>query len=144
MLRRAYYACVSYSDTLVGKVLSELEAEGFADDTIIILWADHGYQLGEHNHREKQTNFETATHVPFMIKVPGVTDNGMKAKALVELIDIFPSITELAVLDIPPMCPEQDNKLLACVELRNKCDSIAERPKSKRLRSLNIHDLNED
>ena len=116
VLRRAYYACVSYSDTLVGKVVGELEAQGFADDTIIILWADHGYQLGEHNHWEKQTNFETATHVPFMIKIPGVTNNGMRTKAIVELIDIFPSITELAGLDVPPMCPEQDNKLLACVE----------------------------
>ena len=116
VLRRAYYACVSYSDSLVGKVVSELKAQGFADDTIIVLWADHGYQLGEHNHWEKQTNFETATHVPFMIRVPGVTDHGMRTKAFVELIDIFPSITELAGLDVPPMCPEQDHKLLACIE----------------------------
>lgn len=106
VLRRAYYAGVSYSDTLLGEV-DELEAQGFTNDVIIVLWADHGYQLGEHNHWEKQANFETATHVPFMIKVPGVTDSGMRTKAIVELIDIFPSITELAGLDVPPMCPEQ-------------------------------------
>ena len=82
VLRRAYYACVSYSDTLVGEVVDELEAQGFTNDTIIVLWVDHGYQLGEHNHWEKQTNFETATHVPFMIKVPGVTDSGMRTKAM--------------------------------------------------------------
>ena len=116
ILRKAYYACVSYTDALVGRVVSELEALGFADETIIILWADHGYQIGEHNHWEKHTNFEDATHVPFMIKVPGVTNNGMRTKAFVELIDIFPSITELAGLEVPPMCPEGDNKLLTCVE----------------------------
>ena len=116
VLRRAYYACVSYTDAQVGRIMKELEELGFADDTIIVLWADHGWQLGEHNHWTKHTNFEDATHVPFMIHVPGVTDKGIRTKALVELIDIFPSITELAGLEVPPMCPEEDNKLLACVE----------------------------
>ena len=116
ILRRAYYACVSYTDAQVGKLIKELEDLGFADDTVIVLWADHGWQLGEHNHWTKHTNFEDATHVPFMIRVPGVTDKGMRTKALVELIDIFPSITELAGLNVPPMCPEENNKLLACVE----------------------------
>ena len=115
-LRRAYYACVSYTDTQIGRVMKELEDLGFADDTVIVLWADHGWQLGEHNHWCKHTNFEDATHVPFMIRVPGITDKGMRTKALVELIDIFPSITELAGLDVPPMCPEENSKLLACVE----------------------------
>ena len=49
-IRRAYYACVSYTDAQIGKVLAELDSQGFADDTVIILWADHGFQLGEHNH----------------------------------------------------------------------------------------------
>ena len=115
-LRRAYYACISYTDAQVGRVIDELNDLGFADNTVIVLWADHGWQLGEHNHWTKHTNFEDATHVPFMIHVPGVTDKGIRTKALVELIDIFPSITELAGLDVPPMCPEDNNKLLACVE----------------------------
>ena len=115
-LRRAYYACISYTDAQIGKVISELENLGLADDTVIILWADHGWLLGEHNHWTKHNNFEDATHVPFMIRVPGVTDKGMRTKALVELVDIFPSITELAGLDVPPMCHEEDNNLLACVE----------------------------
>ena len=116
ILRRAYYACVSYTDAQVGRLIKELEDLGFTDNTVIVLWADHGWQLGEHNHWTKHTNFEDATHVPFMIHVPGVTDKGIRTKALVELIDIFPSITELAGLDVPPMCPEDNNKLLACVE----------------------------
>ena len=115
-LRRAYYACVSYVDAQVGRVIGELEALGFADDTVIVLWGDHGWQLGEHNHWSKLTNFEVATHVPFMIQVPGVTDNGIRTSALVELIDIFPSITKLAGLEVPQVCPEEDNELLTCVE----------------------------
>ena len=115
-LRRAYYACVSYTDAQIGRVLAELETEGFAENTVIVLWADHGWQLGEHNHWCKFTNFEDATHVPFMIRVPGVTDQGMRTKALVELIDIFPSITELAGIEVPPTCPKENKKLLTCVE----------------------------
>ena len=114
--RRAYYSCVSYADAQVGRVIKELETQGFADDTIIVLWGDHGWQLGEHNIWSKFTNFEDGTHVPFMIRVPGVTDSGMKTKALVELIDIFPSLTDLAGIDVPPMCTENSPKSIACVE----------------------------
>ncbi len=116
ILRRAYYSCISYTDAQIGKVVGELEKLGLANNTIIVLWADHGWQLGEHNHWCKHTNFEDATHVPFMIRVPGVTDKGMRSSALVELIDIFPTITELAGLDVPPMCTQDDNKQLTCVE----------------------------
>ena len=114
-LRRAYYSCISYTDAQVGKVLQELKAQNFDDNTIIVLWGDHGWQLGEHNEWEKYTNFEDAVHIPFILRVPGVTDKGMRSDALVELIDIFPSLTELASLDVPPLCGE-DNNLLTCVE----------------------------
>ena len=116
LLRKAYYACVSYTDAQVGRVVKELETQGFADDTVIVLWADHGWQLGEHNEWAKFTNFEDAVHVPFMIRVPGVTDKGMRTQALVELIDIFPSMTELAGVDVPKMCTEDKNDVLTCVE----------------------------
>ena len=115
-LRRAYYACVSFTDAQVGKVIAELEAQGFANDTIIVLWADHGWQLGEHNMWGKFTNLEDGTHVPFLLRVPGVTDAGMRSKALVELIDIFPTLTELTGLQVPPMCPPNNKDLLTCVE----------------------------
>ena len=102
VLRRAYYSCISYTDAQIGKAVNELEKLGLANDTIIVLWADHGWQLGEHNHWCKYTNVEDATHVPFMIRAPGVTDNGMRSSALVELTDIFPTITELARLEVRP------------------------------------------
>ena len=115
-LRRAYYSCVSFVDAQVGKVIKELEDQGLANNTIIVFLGDHGWQLGEHNEWCKQTNFEDTTHVPFMLHVPGVTDKGMRSKALVELIDIFPSLTELAGIKQPPLCPEDNRNLLACVE----------------------------
>ena len=115
-LRRGYYACVSYIDAQVGKVLASLESEGLSDDTIVVLWGDHGYHLGELGMWCKNTNFEDATRVPFILHVPGVTDDGMKTDALVELIDIFPSLTELAGIDVPPMCTENSAKSIACVE----------------------------
>ncbi len=115
-LRKAYYSCISYTDAQVGKVLQELDSQGFSNDTIIVLWGDHGWQLGEHNEWAKFTNFEDATHVPFILHVPGVTDKGMRTKALVELIDIFPSLTELAGIDTPQVCPEGNHELLSCVE----------------------------
>ena len=115
-LRKAYYACVSYTDAQVGRVIKELEAQGFAEDTIVVLWADHGWQLGEHNLWGKFTNLEDGTHVPFMIQVPGVTDKGMRTNAIVELIDIFPTLTDLTGLKTPPLCPEGKHNLLTCVE----------------------------
>ena len=116
LLRRGYYSAISYTDAQVGRVLKELEKQGFVNNTVVILWGDHGWKLGEHNMWAKCTNFEDDTHVPFFLRVPGVTDNGMRSKALVELIDIFPTLTELAGLDTPPVCPEGNKELLACVE----------------------------
>ena len=115
-LRRAYYSCISFTDAQIGRVIQELEKQGFADNTIIVLWADHGWQLGEHGEWCKHTNFEDATHVPFLLHVPGVTDKGMRSTALVELIDIFPTLTELAGIKQPPVCPENNKDILACVE----------------------------
>ena len=115
-LRRAYYSCISYTDAQIGKVVKQLEAQGFADDTVIVIWGDHGWQLGEHNEWCKHTNFEDVVHVPFLLHVPGITDKGMRTKALVELIDIFPSLTELVGIETPPLCPEGKQNVLACVE----------------------------
>ncbi len=116
LLRRGYYAALSFTDAQIDKVLQELETQGLADNTIIVLWADHGWKLGEHNMWTKHSNMEDDTHVPFILRVPGVTDSGMRSKALVELVDIFPTVSELAGLDIPPLCPEKNKDLLVCVE----------------------------
>ncbi len=115
-LRRAYYAAISYTDAQIGRVLDELEAQGLASNTIIVLWGDHGFKLGELNMWSKFTNMEYDTRVPFLLRVPGVTDSGMRTQALVELVDIFPSLTELAGIPVPPVCPEDNEDLLACVE----------------------------
>lgn len=115
-LRRAYYSCISYTDAQIGRVIDELHAQELDNDTVIVLWADHGWQLGEHNEWGKNTNFEDATRVPFMIHVPGVTDSGMHTDALVELVDIFPSITEIAGIEKPPLCNGNDKPSIACVE----------------------------
>ena len=115
-LRRAYYACISYTDRLVGQVLRALNKYGFANDTAVVLWSDHGWLLGEHNQWSKFSNFETGLRVPLIVKVPGMTEGKGHSDALVELIDLFPSLTELAGLEVPMQCPEGEHNILACHE----------------------------
>ena len=115
-LRRGYHACQTYTDAQIGRVLDEFQAKGLAKDAIIVLWGDHGWKLGEHNMWGKHTNLEDDTHVPFLLRVPGVTDGGMRTDALVELIDMFPTVTELAGLPVPPLCPADNKDMLTCVE----------------------------
>jgi arylsulfatase A-like enzyme len=98
-LIHGYYACVSYSDAQVGKLLNELKELGLEDNTIVILWGDHGWHLGEHNLWCKHCNFEKVLHVPLILKIPG--RGNMTSDALVELIDIYPSLCEAAGLPLP-------------------------------------------
>ena len=100
-LIRAYYAATSYVDAQIGKVVDELDKLGLRDKTIIVLWGDHGWQLGEHDEWCKQTNFEEATHSPLIISAPGQKNAGAKADALVEFVDIYPTLCELARLPKP-------------------------------------------
>ncbi len=100
-LRQGYYACVSYADAQVGKVLEALQQLGLADNTIIVLWGDHGYHLGEQDHWCKHTNFELDTRIPMMIYVPGMAQPGVATDALVESVDIYPTLAELAGLPAP-------------------------------------------
>lgn len=93
-LLHAYYACISYTDAQVGKVLDALDASGLADNTVIVFFGDHGYHLGDHGLWNKMTNFEQATHVPLIIAAPGMK-KGVKSDALVEFLDIFPTVAEL-------------------------------------------------
>jgi iduronate 2-sulfatase len=98
-LRHGYYACVSATDALVGKVMVELEKLGLADDTIVILMGDHGYNLGEHGLWNKHVNFETALRTPLIISGPGVTQG--KANGIVEYVDLYPTVLELAGIPKP-------------------------------------------
>ncbi|MDG2123618.1 MAG: sulfatase, partial [Verrucomicrobiales bacterium] len=99
-VRHAYYACVSYIDAQVGKVLGELERQGLDDDTIVVLWSDHGYHLGEKGLWGKTTNFELDARVPLIVRAPGRAGNGERSEALVELVDLYPTLAELAGLPV--------------------------------------------
>ena len=99
-LIHAYYACVSYMDAQVGKLLDELDRLGLADNTIVILWGDHGWHLGDHGIWCKSTNFEQATRAPLLLRVPGIK-GGVKPETLCEFVDIFPTLCELTRTPIP-------------------------------------------
>ncbi len=100
--RHAYFACVSYVDSLIGELLTALKETNKADNTIIALWSDHGYQLGDHGMWCKHTNFETSTRIPFIIVDPRKGDYGQRTRARVELIDMYPTLVDLAGFDSPP------------------------------------------
>jgi iduronate 2-sulfatase len=100
-LIHGYSACVSYVDAQVGRVLEELERGGLADKTIVVLWGDHGWQLGEHDMWGKASNFETSARAPLIMAAPGRKGNGKKADGLVEFVDIYPTLCELAGLSLP-------------------------------------------
>ncbi len=99
-LRRGYYACVSYMDAQVGRILDELESLGLSKNTIVMFWGDNGFHLGEQGTWCKETNFELDTHVPLIVRAPGVNAN-RRCPALVEYVDLFPTVTELADLPRP-------------------------------------------
>ena len=100
-LKHNYYACVSYIDEQIGRLLDELKKNGLDENTIVILWGDHGWKLGEHGMWCKHTQFELDNHVPLLLKVPGQSRVGAKTNALVEFVDIYPTLCELAGLDLP-------------------------------------------
>jgi arylsulfatase A-like enzyme len=100
-LKLGYYACVSYMDAQVGRVLDELERQGLSTNTIVILWGDHGWKLGEHQAWAKHTNVENDTRAPLMIYVPGMANAGKHTGALVEFVDVYPTLAELAGLPLP-------------------------------------------
>ncbi len=98
---QAYLASTSYADAMVGRLLDALDASGRADDTIIVLWGDHGYHLGEKERWRKNTLWEESTRVPFIVVAPGVTEPGTRTEASVSLMDIYPTLVELAGLELP-------------------------------------------
>lgn len=99
-MTHGYYANVSYADAMVGKLMKALNDLDLGDDTIVVLWGDHGFKLGEYGGFTKHSNFEIDTRVPLMISLPG-DDTQRRTEALVETIDIFPTLTSLAGLEAP-------------------------------------------
>ncbi len=99
-LIHGYYACVSYTDANVGKLLDELDRLELADSTIVVLWGDHGWNLGEHTLWCKHCCFETSMHAPLIVKAPSIR-GGRTTRGLTEFIDIYPSLCDLAGLPPP-------------------------------------------
>lgn len=100
-LIHGYFACVSYIDAQIGRVLDELDRLALADRTIICLWGDHGWHLGDHGLWCKHTNFENATRAPLVVSAPGADAPGRNTEALVEFVDIYPTLAQLAGLPVP-------------------------------------------
>ena len=119
-LIRGYCACVSLVDAQVGRLLDELDQLGVADNTIIVLWGDHGWQLGEHGFWCKHTNFEVASRTPLLVAAPGV-EGGRVSRRLVEYIDVYPTLCDLAGLVKPGHLQGKSMQpLLADVEAEHK------------------------
>ena len=101
-VRHGYYACATYVDAQIGKLLEALDKLDLRKNTIVILWGDHGYQLGDHGTWTKRTNWQIATRVPLILSAPGQKNAGAKTAALVELVDVYPTLAELCGLTLPP------------------------------------------
>jgi arylsulfatase A-like enzyme len=100
-LIHGYYAAASYTDAQIGRVVGELDRLGLRDNTVIVLWGDHGWQLGEHGEWCKHTNFEIATRSPLIFSAPGQKHAGAKTDNFAEFVDIYPTLCELCGLPAP-------------------------------------------
>jgi len=100
-LVHGYYAAVSYMDAQLGRVLDSLKEQGFADDTVVLLWGDHGWHLGDHGIWCKHTNYERATRAALVASVPGQKAPGKPCDELVEFADIYPTIAASCGLPKP-------------------------------------------
>ncbi|SDW34433.1 iduronate 2-sulfatase [Lutibacter oricola] len=100
-VRRHYAACVSYADAQVGKIISKLKETGAAENTIVVLWGDHGWNLGDHAIWGKHNLFEEGVHSPLIISYPNLKKKGKSTNAIVETVDIFPTLCDLTGLEIP-------------------------------------------
>jgi iduronate 2-sulfatase len=100
-LRHGYYAAISFVDAQIGKVIDELDRLELSDNTIIVFWSDHGFHIGEHALWAKTSNFERDARVPLLISTPDGRAAGKKTDALVELLDLYPTLVDLAGIAPP-------------------------------------------
>ncbi|WP_420400461.1 sulfatase [Flagellimonas sp.] len=157
-LKRAYLATVSYVDAQIGKMLAALEKAGFKENTIVMLWSDHGWHLGDMGIWGKATNYEIATRVPLIVSTPNMPEavRGTKTDALVELVDMYPTICDLAGVNIPEHVEGQSFKPLLTDPNRKWKDAVfmqfpspalrewAANPLSKGMRETSFGRLIED
>lgn len=101
-LRQAYFAAVSYVDAQVGKLLQALQETGLDQNTIVVVWGDHGWHLGDHTVWGKHTLFERSLRSAFLLKTPGMAHPGQATNALVETVDIYPTLLELCQIPLSP------------------------------------------
>lgn len=100
-LIHGYYASTSFVDAQIGRVLDELDRLGLTQNTIVVLWGDHGFHLGDHGIWTKHTNYEQANRIPLLISAPGITAPGSYTRQLAESVDLFPTLAELTELPAP-------------------------------------------
>ncbi len=114
-LIHGYYASTTYMDAQFGKVMDEVNHLGLLSNTVVVLWSDHGYHLGDHGIWTKHTNYEQANRIPLIIHAPGVTISGTSTRQLAETVDLYPTLAELAGLPAPMGPQPIDGKSLVPV-----------------------------
>ncbi|WP_459555439.1 sulfatase [Lacunimicrobium album] len=111
-LLHGYYASLSYMDAQLGLVLDALKETGLDEKTVVVLWGDHGYHLGDHGMWTKHTNYEQANRIPLLISAPGVAQPGTRSASVVETVDIYPTLCELAGLPVDENQPLEGTSLV--------------------------------
>ncbi len=137
-LIHGYYAAISYMDAQVGVLLNTLDSLGMLENTIIVLWGDHGWHLGDHDLWNKHTNFENSTRSPLIISAPGMQPG--KSNSISEFVDVFPTLCDLSGVAIPS---HLDGKSLVPI-MKDKKATVKEFAVSQYPRSLKAKDMEKE
>lgn len=151
---QAYLACISFVDVCIGRLIDALDKSPYADNTVIVLWSDHGWHLGQKHHWKKFVLWEEATHVPFMITAPGITRPNEKCSRPVSFIDIYPTLIDLC--GMPPKNELEGKSLLPLLKNTkaswdrpalttiNRGKGVCHSLRSERWRYIRYHDGSEE
>ena len=140
-LIHGYMACVSYTDAQIGKVLDALDASGEAENTIVVLWGDHGWHLGDHGMWCKHTNFEQATRAPLIIAQRAKGGKEGKSTSPVEFVDIYPTLCDLAGLPVPAVLQGKSlTPIMADPNAKVKDFAVSQYPRSPEMMGYSFRD----